>query len=231
MNSNRFSYCLAAVIALGACNLYDATEARARIAGVYIGIGYTGFVSDVFLTLGDRDSIQAQAFSGDWPNNQTIYDSSIEPRRFQYRSSNPAVATVDSLGRITTLSVGETALTASVANVISPTIRLMVSPRAAGLLAQPDSVLAHVGETFSVSVEAVDSAGLPVPDIIFNVGLDTTWWAVTSQPAEGDWKIHTPRTLNLQAKMPGRVKLILTVQNERPDRRFQATVPVLVLPQ
>ena len=107
----------------------------------------------------------------------------------------------------------------------------MVSPAAAALVAQPDSVVARVGDVFSVSVKAIDSAGLSVPDIIFNVGLDTTWWAVTSQPLEGDWKIHTPRTLHFQAKMAGRVKLILTVQNEQADRRFQATVPIAVQPE
>lgn len=230
MTSTRVGFVLTSLIALTSCKLYDATNAQPRIAGIYLGIGYTGYISDVFLTLGEPDSLQAQAFSGDWPNNQTIYDSSIEPRRFHYRSTNPAVATVDSLGHVTTLSIGETVLTASVGSVISPPIRLMVSPEAAALVVQPDSVLAHVGETFSVSVRAVDSAGVSVPDIIFNVGLDTTWWAVTSAPVEGDWKIRTPTTLHFQAKLAGRVKLVLTVQNERAERRFKATLPVVVQP-
>lgn len=231
MNSKGVCLVLTSFVALTSCNLDDATAARSRIAGVYLGIGYTGYIGDAFLTLGERDSLQAQAFSDGWLNRQTIYDSSKEPRRFHYRSSNPSVATVDSVGHITTLSVGETALTASVGTVISPTIRLMVSPEAAALLAQPESVAVRVGETFSVSVNAVDSAGASVPDVIFNVGLDTTWWAVTSEPLEGDWKIHTPKTLHFQARMAGHVKLIVTVQNEHADRRFQATVPVAVQPK
>ncbi len=221
---------IASLLASNSCKLDEVTNAKSEIAGIYLGIGYSGYISDVFLTLGEPDSLQAQAFSGFWPTH-TIYDSSVEPGRFHYRSSNPAVATVDSLGHIKTLSIGETEFTASVGSVISPTIRLMVSPKAAGFVAQPESVVAHVGETFSVSVTAFDSVGVSVPDVIFNVGVDTTFWAVTSPPVEGNWKIHTPRTLHFQARLPGRVKLILTVQNERADRRFQVRVPVTVQPQ
>jgi hypothetical protein len=218
------------ISALSSCNPYDLTNSQATVAGIYIGIGYSDYTSDAFLTLGARDSLQAQAFSGGWPR-KTIYDSSIEPRRFRFLSTNPAVASVDSLGRITTLSVGETHLTASVAGLTSPVIRLAVSPEAIALVAEPDTVSARVGETFGVSVKALDVLGRSVPDVIFNVGLDTTWWAVTSEPLEGDWKVHTPITLHFQAKLAGRVRLILTVQNQRAESRFQATVPVTVEPR
>jgi len=216
--------------AISSCKPFDLTNSQATVAGIYIGIGYSGYTSDAFLTLGERDSLQAQAFSGGWPRH-TIYDSSIEPQRFRYLSSNPAVARVDSLGHITTLSVGETHLTASVAGLTSPVIRLAVSPEAIALVAEPDTVSARVGETFDVSIKALDALGRSVPDVIFNVGLDTTWWALTSQPLEGTWKVHTPITLHFQAKLAGRVRLIMTVQNQRAESRFQATVPVTIAPR
>lgn len=222
--------CAALVMVLCGCNWSGATDSKEHIAGIYLGIGYSGYTSDVFLTLGDRDSLQAQAFSGGWPSH-TIYDSSVEPRRFHWSSTNPAVATVDSVGHVTTWSVGETALTASVAGMTSESIRLAVSPPAAALVAEPTTVSARVGDTFAVSIKALDSSGRSVPDVIFNMGLDTTWWAITSEPLEGDWKLHTPIVLHFKAKMAGRVRLEASVQNQRAESRFQAIVPVIVEPQ
>jgi hypothetical protein len=98
------------------------------------------------------------------------------------------------------------------------------------LVAEPDTVAARVGETFAVSIKALDIAGRSTAGVIFNAGLDTTWWAVTSLPAEGTWKIHTPITLHFQAKLAGRVRLIMTVQNHRAESRFQAIVPVTISP-
>jgi len=217
------------IISLVSCKAYDLTNSQATVAGIFIGIGYSSYTSDEFLTLGEVDSLQAQAFSGGWPS-RTIYDSSIEPTRFRYSSSNPAVAIVDSLGHITTLSVGETALTASAAGMTSPVIRLAVSPRVVALVAEPDTVSARVGETFSVSVRALDTAGRSTAGVIFNAGLDTTYWALTSLPLEGSWKLHTPIILHFQAKLAGRVRLMMTVQNHRAESRFQAIVPVTISP-
>jgi hypothetical protein len=193
--------CALLIISLFNCNASDLTNSQATVAGIFIGIGYSSYTSDEFLTLGEADSLQAQAFFGGWPS-RTIYDSSIEPTRFRYFSSNPAVAIVDSLGHITTLSVGETALTVSAAGMTSPVIRLAVSPKVVALVAEPDTVSARVGETFAVSVKAFDSAGLSTAGVIFNAGLDTTYWALTSLPLEGSWKLHTPITLHFQAKSP-----------------------------
>ena len=215
------------LIPLSSCNLDDLTNGRAKVAGVFIGIGYTSYTSDEFLTLGETDSLQAQAFSGGWPT-RTIYDSSIEPLRFRFLSSNPAVATVDSVGHITTLSVGETDLTASAAGMTSAVIRLAVSPEVIVLVAEPDTISARVGETFAVSIKALDKEGRSRAGVIFLAGLDTTYWALTSPPFEGDWKFYTPTTLHFQAKLPGRVRLILTVQNHRAESRFQAIVPVSI---
>jgi hypothetical protein len=221
--------CALLIISLFNCNASDLTNSQATVAGIFIGIGYSSYTSDEFLTIGEADSLQAQAFSGGWPS-RTIYDSSIEPARFRYFSSNPAVAIADSLGHITTLSVGETALTVSAAGMTSPVIRLAVSPKVVALVAEPDTVSARVGETFAVSVKAFDSAGLSTAGVIFNAGLDTTYWALTSLPLEGSWKLHTPITLHFQAKVAGRVRLVMTVQNHRAESRFQAIVPVTISP-
>jgi len=222
--------CVAFILALSGCKLSDQTDLRSAVAGVFIGIGYSSYTSHAFLTLGVRDSLQAQAYSGGW-SSHTIYDSSIEPTRFHFISTNPAVAKVDSVGQVTTLSVGETDLTASVAGFTSPTIRLAVSPPAIALIAEPGTVSTRVGDTFAISMKAVDSSGRSVPDVIFNMGVDTTYWAVTSQPLEGPWKLHTPIVLHFQAKIAGHVRLRATVQNQRAESRYQVTIPVTVEPR
>ncbi len=124
--------------------------------------------------------------------------------------------------------MGETVLTAAVAGMTSDIIRLAVSPPANAFVAEPTTVTARVGDSFAVSIKAFDSTGRSVPDVIFNMGLDTTWWAMTSEPSEGTWKLHTPIVLHFKAKMAGSVRLIATVQNQRADLRFQAFVPVTI---
>jgi len=217
----------ASIFAANGCKYSDLTGSEDRVASVYAALGNNGYSSDVFLTLGTQDTLRAQASTGGWPTH-TVYASATEPRRFQFSSTNPAVAKVDLDGVVTTLSVGETVLMASADGVKSPEIRLAVSPSASSFAADPATVSAHVGNTFTVSIEALDANGESVPDVIFNVGLDTTYWALTSEPLEGDWKLHTPMILHFQAKAVGHVRLIATVQNERAEARFQASVPVTI---
>jgi hypothetical protein len=220
----------AAVFALIGCRYSDLTATDNSVASVYAALGNHGYSSDVFLTLGVQDTLRAQASTGGWPTH-TVYASATEPRRFQFSSTNPAVAKVDLDGVVTTVSVGETVLMASVDGVNSPEIRLAVSPPASSLSADPTAVSARVGDTFTVSVKALDANGQSIANVIFNMGLDTTYWALTSEPLEGPWKLHTPIVLHFQAKAVGHLRLIATVQNERAEARFQVSVPVTIDPR
>jgi hypothetical protein len=96
------------------------------------------------------------------------------------------------------------------------------------LVAKPDSIAASVGQTLAISISAADAQGQSVAGLVFNVGVDTAYWAVTSIPAEGTWKLKTPVVLHLTARIPGRVRVVATVQNERPPARFLAFVPITV---
>ena len=221
----------ALILAFTACadtNLTDPGTSD-RIASVGVAVDSHGYSSDVFLTLGDRDTVLAEATTGGW-HTHTVYGPS-EPRRFQFSSSNPAVATVDLDGVLTTLSVGATELHASAGGITSDVIRVAVSPPVTALVVTPASVSTHVGDTFTVSVAAVDANGQYVRDVIFNVSVDTTAWALTSLPAEGTWRLHTPGVLHFQAKAVGRVQLVITTQNERVESRFKALVPVVIEPR
>jgi hypothetical protein len=197
------------------------------VESVGITLGFPGYISDAFLTAGDQDTVRAQAYTGGWPSH-TKYDSSSEPRRFTYSSSNASVAFVNLDGVVMALSPGTTVLRASADGATSLPLELVVEPPANAFAAEPDSIAAAVGQTLAISIRAADAEGQSVAGIIFNVGVDTTYWAVTSIPAEGTWKLETPTVLHVTARFPGRVRLIATVQNERPQARLVTFVPITV---
>jgi len=197
------------------------------VAGVGITLSFAGYESDAFLTVGDKDTIRAQAYTGGWPSG-TKYDSNNDPRRFTYSSSHPDVASVNVDGVVETHSSGTTSLFVSVDGVTSPPLLLSVSPPAKSLVAEPESVTAVVGDRFTISVKAIDESGASVNGVVFNLGPDTTYWAVTSIPDEGSWKLRTPAVLHLTARLAGRVHLLATALNERPEAQFTTSVPVSV---
>lgn len=212
--------------ALCGCELLEQASDDST-AGVGITLELPGWVSHAHLAVGDRDTVRAVAQTGSWPP-RVKYDSANEPRRFRYLSSNPLIASVDENGIVRAIAVGATDLVASVDGVNSLPMRLAVSPPASSLQAEPALVTALVGDSFAISIKALNSIGESVSGVIFNVGVDTTHWAVTSQPREGDWQLHTPIVLHFQAKMAGRLRITATVSHERAASRHRATIPVEV---
>ena len=209
-----------------ACQFQALSGPRDATAFVGVAFGFAGSASDAFLTVGDQDTIRAQAYTAGWPSGLK-YDSSNEPRRFTYSSSDPAVASVNLDGVVTALSPGTTILRATVDGVTG-TLPLTVSPPASVLRAEPDSVATHVGQTFAISIVAADEKGQSVPGVIFEVGVDTTYWAVTSVPVEGTWSLATPAVLDLTARMVGSVHLTVTTLRENSRARLTASVPIVV---
>lgn len=224
--SVRYAALSALLPAVCGCELLDQMSDDST-AGVGITLEFPGWVSHAHLAVGDRDTVRAVAQTGGWPS-RVKYDSANEPRRFRYSSSNASVASVDEDGVVRAITVGATELVASVDGISSLPMRLAVSPPASSLRAEPALVAALVGDSFAISIKALNSTGQSVSGVIFNVGLDTTQWAVTSQPREGDWQLHTPIVLHFQAKMAGHVRITATVSHERAESRFQASVPVEV---
>lgn len=219
---------LALLVPLQACDLIRVLgNPDDPVKGVGITLELPGSVSHAFLTVGDRDTIRAQAYTGGWPSH-TKYDSRSEPRRFAYSSSNPEVASVTLDGIVETRSVGITTLVASADGIASIPLLLTISPPANSLVAEPDSIAVAVGETFTISLEALDASNQSVRGVVFNVGVDTTYWAVTSIPNEGTWLLQTPARLTFTGKMAGRVRIIATGRNERAAGRFTTSVPVTV---
>ena len=213
-------------LSAGSCEGFVFGSPDDPVAAVGITLGFPGSTSDAFLTVGDNDTVRAQAYTGHWPS-YTKYDSNNDPRRFTYSSSNPAVASVDLDGVVETHSAGTTTLSASV-DGITGQLLLSVSPPAKSLVIEPESVTVNLGDKFTISVNAIDTSGAPVSGVVFNVSVDTTYWAVTTIPDEGSWKLRTPALLHLTARLAGRVHILAYALNERPDAQFTASVPVIV---
>jgi hypothetical protein len=217
------------VLAGAACRWDDASGpecARDAVAAVGLTLGFPGYVSDAFLTVGDRDTVRAQAYTRGWPS-YVKYDSHGEPRRFVYSSSDPQVATVDADGIVVTARPGTTMLRAATAGAVSLPMALTVAPPAVELRATPLMLQAELGDVLAIAVSAVDEHGADVAGVIFDVVPDTTVWTVVSRPAEGSWRLETPRILHVRASRAGTVRLLAYSQNERAAARLQAN-PVLI---
>lgn len=212
---------------LSACKKSDVTgPAPDAIVLVGIALGSPGYIPDAYLTVGDQDTVWSQVYTGGWPSH-IKYDSEIDPKRFQFSSSNPQVATVDVNGILTTHGIGTTVLHASTGGVESPPLTLTVSPAAAQLVMDPAELIGKVGDTLAVAIRALDSNGQSVRDVPFSVFPDTTYWAVTSPPLESS-ALKTPMVLHFQGKMVGHIRLIATVRNNRAASRLHATVPITI---
>jgi hypothetical protein len=205
----------------------DWPPAPAKQVAVIATVGSQGSISDAFLPLGDVDTIWAQASTGVPLLPELLCDSRNTPSCFTFSSSDPTVATIDADGVLRARGLGSAYLVARYQNVQSNTIHLTVSPAAIALRAVPDSFDVAVGDSLAIAITALDSNGVTVAGVVFDVGPDTNYWAITSPPREGDWRLETPLVLHLRATLAGSVRLTAWSQNERPAARL-STEPVLV---
>jgi hypothetical protein len=196
-------------------------DINSPVDDVGISLGMRGVTEIGFLMLGDRDTVRAMAWISGWPPI-VKFDSDTAPERFQYSSSAPSVAQVDTRGVVTAANAGVTTLHASSEGVVSNPLILTVWPRAARLLVKPEAISAAVGDTLTVTVSAVDERGTEVPGVPFTIRPDTTWWAIVSPPREGNWNLRTPLVLHPTAKMAGRVRLLPVAMHERATGALRA---------
>ena len=146
---------------------------------------------------------------------------SVEPERFTFHSSDPAVAIVSPTGVLRTVGIGTTVLKVTYQNVDSPPMRLSVSPPPFELRASPEAISATTGDSIALTTTPLDDAGKSVARVVFRISPDTLYWAVTSQPREGDWRVETPRVLHMRGSRAGVVHLTAYSENDRSERRMQ----------
>ncbi|HET9004169.1 MAG TPA: hypothetical protein VFN39_09260 [Gemmatimonadaceae bacterium] len=207
-------------LSLAACEWKGNQLASNELGGVTMSLAGSHSASDAFLTIGDVDTVLAGALSGGWPIH-TLCESRGSPERFTFHSSDPAVAIVRPTGVLRTTGIGSTLLTVTYQNVDSPPVRLSVSPPAVELRAFPETIDATTGDSIALTITALDEAGQSVARVIFRIGPDTSYWAVTSVPREGSWRLETPRILHMRADRAGVVHLTAYSENDHPERRMQ----------
>ncbi len=80
-----------------------------------------------------------------------------------WRILNPDIATVDASGKVTTLKIGNTRLTAIVDGQPSPAAVVNVISKVARLLVVPDSIDVNIGTQKNVNAAVFDGAGSAIP--------------------------------------------------------------------
>jgi len=214
----RYALLTGIVLSVAACG-WDELASN-ELAGVGMSLAGSTSISDAFLTIGDVDTVLAGAISAGWPT-RILCESRGSPERFTFHSSDPAVAIVGPTGVLRTVGIGTTTLTVTYQNVDSPPILLSVSPPAIELRASPEAIDAVLGDSIALTITALDDAGQSVSSVVFRISPDTSYWAVTSKPREGDWRLETPRVLHMRALRAGAVHLTAYSENDHPDARMQ----------
>src|SRR5918992_1020720 len=172
----------------------------------------------------DSNEVEAVGITFSVPGHK--YDSHLQPRRFGYRSENPAVATVDADGIVVANRTGTATIFASVEGVTSPPLTLHVSPVASELLATPSELTINVGDTAKIMVTALDAAGSNVQGPLFAVTTDTTWWTTVSPLEWG--RMQTPGIVRFVAKSAGTGRVRAYLMHERLTRQVDAKVQLTV---
>jgi hypothetical protein len=190
-------------------------------------VGRKEYVPDAFLTLGDVDTLFAQASIYRPWNPQLLCDSETNPACFTFTSSDESVATVSPNGVITTRSAGKTLLRATYKDLVSGPVTLSVFPRATQLRVSPETIDAAIGDSLIISVTAVDGSGASVAGVLFRIDPTPSEWVVTTVPREGIWRLETPAVLHVLANQAGTVRLTTRTLDEHPESQL-VSAPVVV---
>ncbi len=148
---------VAGVVAAGCCDDHVVSVGTSLDPNLSIGFYYTW--------VGDTAKLYAAALSD--PSRSAIfcsvevYTSTDQPGRFQYSTTDPTVGIVDERGRFIAQGVGRTGVIASTAAVTDTTF-IIVGPAFASLRIVATPLPAHVGDTITVQLDALDGAGAVV---------------------------------------------------------------------
>jgi hypothetical protein len=150
-----------------------------------------------------------------------VYSSQEERRRFQYTTTDPAIGTVDELGRFSALAVGRTGIITTTAGV-RDTSFVTVGPAFASLRISVTPLPARVGDTITVQLDALDDSGSAVPGA--EVGLvwidnaaDSLAVLLRTVRAERpfpSYTFQTPLSDRLILQRPGELRLVAVAPND-----------------
>ena len=111
------------------------------------------------LVAGDTVRLTAEAFDAN--------GHAMESAGFSWSSSDPAVATVDSLGHLTALNSGEAEIVGSSGAASGHMELLVIAPTPTAIRLTPDSVvLSALGDTARLAAEVFDQAGRVIEGVV-----------------------------------------------------------------
>jgi hypothetical protein len=90
-----------------------------------------------------------------------VYNSTGDPKRFQFASTDTTIATVNDRGLFTARAVGRMGVVTTTAG-LSDTLPVFVGPAFASLRITPTPATARVGDTLTLQLDAVDGTGTVV---------------------------------------------------------------------
>jgi len=170
------------------------------------------------------------------------YNSFQSPQRFQFTSTDAAVATLSELGLFTARAAGVTRLAATTAGIKNE-LWVVVSPSFAKLQITITPTTVRVGDTVTVQVNALDSTGAVVtgvqatgPGLVESSDKLATWISRSprSQAQYPNIAFPTPFLDRLVMRGAGRVALEVAVPHDATRPRlhyFADTLFISVQPQ
>ncbi len=215
------------------------------VGGVELALTLPGSEQFGYATVGDTATVWAGANTGqDWPTCMLYvsratpsYSWPVEPERFVFRSTDPAVAEFGASGHLTVRGAGQTRLTAEAKGVSSPELLLAISPPVSSLRVTATPSQVRVGEGLDVRVVALSDEMVEVNDAYARAVLVTP----TDSLASWDYSAlrlplpeyyPTPVSARVIARRPG-VLLITAVGGHLPGRSpvLGDTVRVPIAPE
>jgi hypothetical protein len=121
------------------------------------------FVSPSYAWIGDTVTLYAAAGTDptSWFCSRVLYTAAMEQQRFQFSSTDTNVAVINGRALFTARTPGVTRLVAASAG-LSDTLWTIVGPAFASLRVTVTPATAHVGDSLTVEVDALDPSGAVV---------------------------------------------------------------------
>ena len=161
VSSMRAALLIVAALGAMACDPYGVYYINTSVPG-YDDVGF-GFIPLGF-QLGDTVTFEAAEQYAEGTHGSPAAPSSVAPRKYKWASSNAGVAEVIAPGRVVMRGTGKAVLTVSTGHA-SDVVVFSVVPRITGVRISPKEVSAAVGDTFALTVTAVDANGAAIPGI------------------------------------------------------------------
>ncbi len=225
---------VAGVVAAGCCDDHVRGASTSFLADLTLGTNYAW--------VGDTVGLYASALSESGNNaiwcSGVVYTSADQPGRFQYATTNPAVAIIDERARFVALHDGVTGIVTTTAGV-RDTMQVIVGPAIASLHVSATPLPARVGDTLIVQLDAIDRAGAvldgaEVQLVDFALGSDSlARWIRTSRAPRPFPSITflSPLSDRLVLLGPGVLRLVAAAPHDvgRPPRYVADTLTLTII--